>query len=101
MFPTLAKAFKSLDISKAKKILFSKYKYSPSKPSRPPNNPAGMVLAMILMLVKNHSTRDMEAFLRRNKFWRRLLGFKRNEPEQSSFSDFFERLGTKTFSELF
>jgi hypothetical protein len=70
MFPTLAKAFKSLDISKAKKILFSKYKYSPGKPGRPPNNPAGMVLAMILMLVKNNSTRDMEAFLRRDKFWR-------------------------------
>lgn len=98
---SLAQAFKGLDISGIKQILFSKYKYKPGKPGRPPNEPVGMILAMVLMLVKDYSTRDIESFLRRDKFWRRLLGFKNKEPDNTSFSDFLERIGIETFAEVF
>lgn len=97
----IAQAFKGLDLSKVKEILFSKYKYQQGKPGRPPNNPVGMILSIVLMLAKDYSTRDIEAFLRRDKFWRRLLGFKKKEPDNTSFSDFLERIGTESFAEVF
>ena len=89
---SLAQAFKSLDTSRIKQILYSKYKYKHGKAGRPPNSPLGMILSMVLMLVKDYSTRDIEAFLRRDKFWQRLLGFKEKEPDYTSFSDFLERI---------
>jgi len=98
---SLTQAFKSLDLSRAKEILYSKYKYKSSKAGRPPNEPVGMILAMVLMLIKDYSTRDIEAFLGKDKFWRRLLGFKKKEPDHTSFSDFLERIGIETFAEVF
>ncbi|MDI6917769.1 MAG: transposase [Thermoplasmatales archaeon] len=53
------------------------------------------------MLAKDYPTRDIEAFLKRDKFWRRLLGFKRKEPDHTSFSDFLNRIGIETFAEVF
>jgi len=97
----IAKVIKDLDLSRAKEILFSKYKYTQGKPGRPPNNPVGMILGMVLMLAKDYSTRDIEAFLKRDKFWRRLLGFKKKEPDHTSFSDFLSRIGEMTFAEVF
>jgi IS5 family transposase len=98
---TLATIFRKLDLSEIKQILYSRYKYKHGKPGRPPNSPVGMILSMVLMLVKDYSTRDIEAFLRRDKFWRRLLGFKKKEPDNTSFSDFLERIGIETFTEVF
>lgn len=98
---SLAQAIKGLDISGIKQILFSKYKYRPGKPGRPPNDPIAMILAMVLMLTKDYSTRDIEDFLKKDKFWRRLLGFKNKGPDNSSFSDFLERIGIETFAEVF
>jgi transposase len=44
--------------------------------------------------------RDYQAFLERDNFWRRTLGFN-NTPNIGSFSRFLNRIGVKTFEDLF
>jgi len=46
------------------------------------------------------SYRDYQAFLERDKFWRRTLGFKKT-PDIGSFSNFLKRIGPSTFEQLF
>ena len=46
------------------------------------------------------SYRDYHAFLEKDSFWRRTLGFKET-PDISSFTHFLQRIGTDTFEQLF
>jgi len=97
---SLRKIINSLDLSEAEEVLKSKYKYTPGKPGRPPLTPIGMFLSFIIMFLRMESYRDYQAFLEKDKFWRRMLGFK-NTPDIGSFSHFLERIGVQTFEQLF
>ena len=46
------------------------------------------------------SYRDYHAFLEKDQFWRRTLGFKQT-PDIGSFTHFLQRIGTDTFEQLF
>ena len=46
------------------------------------------------------SYRDYHAFLERDRFWRRQLGFK-NIPDIESFTHFLKRIGKNTFEQQF
>ena len=78
----------------------SKYKYVPGKPGRPPLTPIGMFLSFTIMFLRTESYRDFHAFLEKDKFWRRTLGFK-EPPDIGSFSHFLNRIGVETFEQLF
>jgi len=97
---SLRKTINSLDLSEAEKVLKSKYKYVPGKPGRPPLSPTGLFLSFILMFLRMESYRDYYAFLEKDNFWRRTLGFKQT-PDIGSFSHFLQRMGVETFEQLF
>jgi transposase len=97
---SLRKTINNLNLSEAKGVLESKYKYVSGKPGRPPLSPTGMFLSFILMFLRMESYRDYQAFLERDKFWRRTLGFKET-PDIGSFTHFLQRIGNDTFEQLF
>ena len=97
---SLRKTINSLDLSEAKKVLKSKYKYVPGKPGRPPLPPIGIFLSFTIMFLRMESYRDYHAFLEKDKFWRRALGFKKT-PDIGNFSHFLQRIGNDTFEQLF
>jgi len=97
---SLRKTINSLNLSEAKKILESKYKYVPGKPGRPPLPPIGIFLSFTIMFLRMESYRDYHAFLEKDKFWRRTLGFKKT-PDIGSFSHFLNRISVETFEQLF
>jgi len=97
---SLRKIISNLNLSKAEEVLKSKYKYAPGKPGRPPLTPIGMFLSFTIMFLRMESYRDFHAFLEKDKFWRRTLGFKRT-PDIGNFSHFLNRIGVQTFEQLF
>lgn len=97
---SLRKTINNLDLSDVKDVLESKYKYSPGKPGRPPLSPTGLFLSFIIMFLRMESYRDYQAFLEKDQFWRRQLGFK-NVPDIGSFTHFLNRIGQNTFEQLF
>ena len=97
---SLRKIIKNLNLSDAEEVLESKYKYAPGKPGRPPLTPIGMFLSFTIMFLRMESYRDFHAFLEKDKFWRRTLGFK-EPPDIGSFSHFLNRIGVETFEQLF
>jgi len=97
---SLRKIIKNINLSEAKGVLESKYKYVPGNPGRPPLSPTGMFLSFILMFLRMESYRDYLAFLERDNFWRRTLGFKK-PPDIGSFTHFLQRIGNDTFEQLF
>jgi transposase len=97
---TLRKIFTNINLSEAENILKTNYKYKPGKPGRPPLSPTGMFLSFILMFLRMETYRDYHAFLEKNDFWRRQLGFKQ-PPDIGSFSNFLNRIGEETMEELF
>jgi transposase len=100
MRASLRKTINNIDLSEAKKVLESKYKYTPDKPGRPPLSPIGMFLSFTIMFLRMESYRDYHAFLEKDKFWRRQLGFD-NTPDIGSFSNFLKRIGPSTFEQIF
>lgn len=97
---SLRKTLSILDLSEAKGILESKYKYTPGKPGRPPLSPTGMFLSFTIMFLRMESYRDYHAFLDKHSFWKYYLGFK-DVPDIGSFSHFLKRIGVETFESLF
>jgi len=97
---SLRKIINNLNLSKAEEVLRSRYKYILGKPGRPPISPTGIFLSFILMFLRMESYRDYHAFLEKNIFWRRTLGFKQT-PDISNFTHFLQRIGTETFEQLF
>jgi len=97
---SLRKIISNLNLSEADFILKKYYKYIPGKPGRPPISPTGMFLSFILMFLRMESYRDYHAFLEKDNFWRRTLGFKQN-PDIGNFTHFLQRIGTETFEQLF
>ena len=97
---SLRKIISNINLSKAEEVLKSKYKYTPGKPGRPPLPPIGMFLSFTIMFLRMESYRDYHAFLEKDKFWRKTLGFKET-PDIGSFSHFLKRIGVETFEQLF
>ena len=100
MRASLRKIISNINLSKTEEVLKSKYKYTPDKPGRPPITPTGIFLSFILMFLRIESYRDYHAFLEKDSFWKRTLGFKKT-PDNSSFTHFLQRIGTDTFEQLF
>lgn len=97
---SLRKIISNINLSQASLILKKHYKYTPDKPGRPPISPTGIFLSFILMFLRMESYRDYHAFLEKDNFWRRTLGFKQT-PDIGSFTHFLQRIGTDTFEQLF
>jgi len=97
---SLRKIISNINLSKTEEVLRSKYKYTPDKPGRPPLTPTGIFLSFIIMILRMESYRDYHAFLEKDSFWRRTLGFKKT-PDISSFTHFLQRIGTETLEQLF
>ena len=97
---SLRKIITNINLSEADKILKKYYKHKPGKPGRPPTSPTGIFLSFIIMILRMESYRDYHAFLEKDSFWRRTLGFKQT-PDISSFTHFLQRIGTDTFEQLF
>lgn len=97
---SLRKIISNINLSKTEEVLKSKYKYTPDKPGRPPISPTGIFLSFIIMILRMESYRDYHAFLEKDSFWRRTLGFKKT-PDISNFTHFLNRIGTDTFEQIF
>ncbi len=97
---SLRKTIQNINLSEIESILMDYYKYIPGKPGRPPLSPTGMFLSFILMFLRMESYRDYQAFLQKDKFWRRTLGFKKT-PDIGSFTHFLNRIGVGTFEQMF
>lgn len=97
---SLRKIIQDLNFSDIEQIILEKYAYSPGKPGRPPLSPTGMFLSFILMFLRMETYRDYHAFLAKNSFWRRQLGFKKS-PDIGSYTNFVNRIGEETMEQLF
>ncbi len=97
---SLRKVLSNINLSEAEDILKQNYKYTPGQPGRPPLSPTGMFLSFILMFLRMETYRDYHAFLEKNSFWRRQLGF-RKSPDIGSYSNFLNRIGAETMEQLF
>jgi transposase len=97
---SLRKIISNINLSEASIILKKYYKHKPGKPGRPPISPTGLFLSFILMFLRMESYRDYHAFLEKDSFWRRTLGFKQT-PDISNFTHFLQRIGTDTLEQLF
>jgi len=97
---SLRKVISNINLSEIEAILESYYKYVPGKPGRPPLSPTGMFLSFILMFLRMETYRDYHAFLEKNGFWRRQLGFEKS-PDIGSFTNFPNRIGEETMEQLF
>jgi IS5 family transposase len=97
---SLRKIISNINLSEASIILKKYYKHKYGKPGRPPISPTGIFLSFIIMILRMESYRDYYAFLEKNSFWRRTLGFKQT-PDISSFTHFLQRIGTDTLEQLF
>jgi len=96
---SLRKVLSNLDLSEIEAHLFKKYKYEKGKPGRPPQSPTGLFLCFILMFLRMESYRDFHAFLEKDQFWRRYLGFTKT-PDIGTFSHFIDRIGEQLFEQL-
>ncbi len=96
----LRKLLSNLDLSEIKASLYKNYHYEKGKPGRPPQSPTGLFLGFVLMFLRLESYRDFQAFLEKDQFWRRYLGFKKT-PDIGTFSHFLKRIGEPLFEELF
>ena len=97
---SLRKLLSNLDLSGIETRLYEKYQYKKGKPGRPPQSPTGLFLCFILMFLRLESYRDFQAFLEKEDFWRRYLGFFKT-PDIGTFSHFLKRIGEPLFEELF
>jgi IS5 family transposase len=96
----LRKIISNINLSEADFILKKYYKYTNGKPGRPPISPTGIFLSFIIMILRMESYRDYHAFLEKDNFWRRTLGFKQT-PNIGSFTHFLQRIGIDTFEQIF
>jgi transposase len=97
---SLRKQLSNLDFSEIEARLYEIYLYKKGKPGRPPQSPTGLFLCFILMFLRLESYRDFQAFLEKDPFWRRYLGFSKT-PDIGTFSHFLKRIGEPLFEELF
>lgn len=97
---SLRKIIQNINLTEIEAILMNHYRYVPGKPGRPPLSPIGMFLSFILMFLRMESYRDYRAFLERDNFWRRILGFE-EPPDIGSFTHFLQRIGLHVFEQLF
>lgn len=97
---SLRKLLSNLDLSEIETRLYEKYQYEKGKPGRPPQSPTGLFLCFILMFLRMESYRDFYAFLEKDLFWRRYLGFKKT-PDIGTFSHFLKRVGEPLFEEIY
>ena len=97
---SLRKIIQNINLTEIEAVLINCYKYVTGKPGRPPLSPTGMFLSFILMFLRMESYRDYHAFLEKNHFWRRQLGFEK-PPDIGSFTNFLNRIGDKTMEQLF
>ena len=91
---SLRKIIQNINLTEIETVLMNCYKHVPGKPGRPPLSPTGMFLSFILMFLRMESYRDYYAFLEKNQFWRRQLGFEK-PPDIGSFTNFLNRIGDK------
>jgi len=97
---SLRKILSNLDLSEIEACLLKNYRYEKGKPGRPPQSPTGLFLSFILMFLRMDSYRDFHAFLEKDQFWRRYLGFIKT-PDIGTFSHFLDRIGEPIFEQLF
>ncbi len=97
---SLRKIISNLNLSEIEPIILKKYAYNPGKPGRPPLSPTGMFLSFILMFLRMETYRDYHAFLEKNSFWQRHLGFT-TSPDIGSYTNFLKRIGADTMEQLF
>ncbi|MCK5259109.1 MAG: hypothetical protein KAJ69_06265 [Thermoplasmatales archaeon] len=92
----MRKIISNLNLSETEDILTTCYKYTPGKPGRPPLPSTGVFLSFILMFLRMESQRDYQAFIEKDHFWRRQLGFAQT-PNIGSFTYFIQRMGVENF----
>lgn len=97
---SLRKLLSNLDLSEIETRLYETYQYKRGKPGRPPQSPTGLFLCFILMFLRMESYRDFHAFLEKDRFWRRYLGFSKT-PDIGTFSHFLKRIREPLFEEVF
>ena len=97
---SIRKQLSNLDLSEIETRLYETYRYEKGKPGRPPQSPTGLFLCFILMFLRLESYRDFQAFLEKEQFWRRYLGFSKT-PDIGTFSHFLKRIGEPLFEEIF
>jgi len=92
----LRKSISNLNLSEAEDILTTCYNYTSGKPERLPLPPTGMFLSFILMFLRMEPHRNYPAFIEKDHFWRRQLGFAQAS-DIGSFTHFIQRMGVETF----
>lgn len=66
---------------------------------RPPHNPVGMVLALLIKLLKGWSDADLVAFLSNHAEWLRFLGLE-TVPDDTVWSKLLDRVPEPSFDDL-
>lgn len=78
---------------------YRKWMRGDGRVGRPPHNPVGLVLALVVELVRGMSRVDLVHFLYTHEEWRRWLGFS-STPEQTVWAKLLDRIGQATLDRL-
>lgn len=79
---------------------YDKWEQGDGNPGRPPANPVGLVLSLVIQLLRGHTRDDVIAFLNNHPEWVRWLGFE-HVPEHSTWSKFLDRIPPEVLEEIF
>lgn len=88
------------DIETVVRPFYKKWSADDGKPGRPPHNPVGLVLALLIKLLRGWSDDDIVAFLRKHPEWLGFLGLDRGVPCDTIWSKLVERVPEAALDEL-
>lgn len=92
--PKLKRLFDAINLSIVERHLrphYKKWEKGDHCVGRPPHNPVGLVLALMIELVKGWSREDLVDFLAKHAEWRRWLGLKKT-PDHTVWSKLLDRI---------
>lgn len=79
---------------------YTKWEPDDGEPGRPPVNPVGLILSMVLQQLREETRKDLQAFLMNHEEWRRWLGFE-SVPAHSTWSKLLDRIPREVLEAVF
>lgn len=100
--PSLKQTIDAINVSPIEHALrpyYKKWEKGDGNPGRPPCDPVGMVLSLLICLIREWNLEDLTSFLDDHEEWRRWLGFE-DTPDPTTWSKLLDRVPITCLEEL-